>query len=198
MSDEQASPGRKRALWIVLALIVVVGAAVGVIVLASRNDSGVTNGQAQAISTTSSSSTPSSASTTPPGTDSATNSSAASTTQTAAATTASSATTVKVLTTKPPTPKPTLAVTSVKASANPYPCSTSPQLTISWSTTLADSVTVGITDPNPFEQNLPPTGSLDVPFTGCSNGQGKVTYYIVAKKAGSADVIRSITVNAGT
>jgi hypothetical protein len=195
MTDPQPSNnGSKRAVWVILALVVVVGAGAAAVVLANRNDSGVTNGQAESISTTSSA---------VDNTTADTNRSSTSASATTAATSAASiapATTVKVLTTKPPTPKPTvapsLAVTSVSANYKTYPCSTKPQMTISWATTLADSVTIGIDNPGAFEQNLPPSGSLDVPFSACPGG--KVTYYVIAKKSNGDQITRTIVVTAGT
>jgi hypothetical protein len=185
VSTNQNQRGSKHLLWVVLAIVVV---------LAGCSDSGVSNGQADAISTTSSASTP------PSSTASSASSTAAPTTAASTATTAATVTTVKVPTTKPPTPKPTtpptLAVTSVKASVTTYPCSTSPQLTISWTTTLADSVTIGIDNPGAFQQNLPASGSLDVPFAQCPSGS--VTYYIIAKKSNGDQITRTLTVNAGT
>jgi hypothetical protein len=205
VSNEQGSShGSKRMLWVVLALVIVVGAGAVAIVLANRGDSGVTNGHADAISITITTTTTTTA--VVDGTQRSTTSinatSTAATTSVptdAPATTNVPATTVKAPTTTPPKPAaaPTLAVTSVASNYPTYPCSASPQLTLQWSTTLADSVTIGIDNPGAFEQNLPASGSLDVPFTGCTNGNGKVTYYVIAKRSNGDQITRTIVVTAG-
>lgn len=66
------------------------------------------------------------------------------------------------------------------------------QLTLSWNTTNAQSVTVAIDDPNgAYQSGLPPNGSLLVPAP-CSSGDTQ-TYYVIAIGAGGTRATKSVT-----
>ena len=99
----------------------------------------------------------------------------------------------------PTTAAPVLAVTSLSANPKTAPCGDTPttEVTLTWKTTQAASVTIGIDNPGSFEQGLPPNGSFTLPYAGCSNGNNKVTYYVIAKGFNGVDAItKTIVVNA--
>ncbi len=106
-------------------------------------------------------------------------------------------------TTPPATPAPTtvpvLGVTSITSNPSTAPCGDNPtsEVTLTWKTTQAASVTIGIDSPGAYQEGLAPNGSLALPFTGCSNGNNKVTYYVIAKGQNGVDAItKSIVVSA--
>jgi hypothetical protein len=123
-------------------------------------------------------------------------------TTTAARTTSTSPTTPATTappTTVPPTsgrppattaPPPAVASISVPSSVDCLTAADPGSLTISWATSGATSVTVGIQSPDPFEAGLPPTGSLTVPFAGCGDGQDK-EYFVTALDAAGRRTVQS-------
>ena len=70
-----------------------------------------------------------------------------------------------------------------------------PTITISWTVTNADSVTIAIDSPDPFEPGLPLSGSMVRPWS-CDNSAH--TYYVQAVKNGQVVAQKSKTVNPST
>src|SRR5690606_8467742 len=87
-------------------------------------------------------------------------------------------TTTTAPTTTTTAPKPSITSFTVPSTVTAQQCeSGTATLTLSWVTTNTKSVTIGISNPQPYQQDLPPSGSTQVPFV-CSNGTN--TYYITA------------------
>ncbi len=201
---------KRRAAVLALALVALV--AVGTVAyLANRKDSSAST-TSPATSTTGALSTTTTGATTTTTTTvegTSTTAVAATTLPSVPATTAPAVAPPPVQTSKatapPTTPKPAttvavLGVTSISSNPATAPCGGTPttEVTLTWKTTQAASVTIGIDSPGAYQEGLPPNGSLTLPYTGCSNGNNKVTYYVIAKGFNGVDAItKTIVVSAG-
>lgn len=121
--------------------------------------------------------------------------SGASTTTTARVATSTTATTAATSTT---TAKagPTITTFSAPATVPAGPCKNqgNTEIVLTWATTGAASVTVGVDSPDPFQQNLPPTGDLAVPFACPGGAAVSHTYYLTAFSADGTRSTQSTTV----
>lgn len=175
---------RRRGLWLAVALVVLIGAGGVALVLANSNDNGVATIGGSTNESTGA-------------TDQSSSSVAESTASTDAVTTSTGPATTALATT-PPTAPPSLAVRSISSSPAKVTCGATPptEVKLTWKTALASSVSIGIDNPGVFEQDLPPSGSLTVPFQGCTNGNGQVTYYVIAHASNGDQSTTTIVVKA--
>jgi hypothetical protein len=57
-------------------------------------------------------------------------------------------------------------------------------------------VTIGIDNPGTYQDGLPPSGSLTLPFEACTNHVSQVTYYITALASNGDRSTRELVVKA--
>jgi len=169
--DERSNRG-----WIIAIVVLALLLVAAIIAFFVTRDSSTTTTPTTSSTSSTSTSTTSTSST-------STSTTSTSTTSTTRPSTTTTSTTAPTTTTTAPTttttaPKPSITTFTVPATVTQSQCASgTAQITISWATTNTSSVTIGIGNPQPYEQNLPATGSLQVPFV-CSNGTN--TYYITA------------------
>jgi hypothetical protein len=139
---------------------------------------------------------PSGKPTTAPSTSPSTN---APTTTKGSAPSTNAPTTVAPTTTASATTTPGPSVGALSATPTSPSCTPKPttQIKLTWSTTGAASVRIGIENPGTYQAGLPASGSLDVPFAGCSDKLPKKYYVFAVDKNGNDLTSKTITVTPG-
>jgi len=121
----------------------------------------------------------------------------ASTTSTSSTSTSTStSTTLPVTTTAPPPTTPASPqITQFTVGQSPVDCPGTTQVTLTWTTQNAESVTMSIDDPNGPFGNYGPADTEQFPFA-CGNNPGSVqhTYYLRANGAGGQNTQKQISV----
>ena len=164
--------------WIIAIVVLALLLVAAIIAFFLTRDSGTTSTTSTSTSSTTTSSTTTSTTSTSTSTTSTTRPST--TTTRPSTTTTAPTTTTTAPTTTTTTAKPSITSFTVPASVTQAQCDANagaPTITLSWVTANTKSVTIGIANPQPYQQDLPATGSIQAPFA-CSNGTN--TYYITA------------------
>lgn len=157
--------GDRRKLWLIAGGVLALGLIIGVIIALLASGGGDDGTPATSSSSSSSS------------TSSSTTSSSLATTTTAATT--------------PQGPQ----INQFTVSQNPVSCPAATQITLTWATQNAQSVTISIDNPNGPFGTYPPSGQQQVPFAcGAGPGPTQHTYYLAANGSNNQKTQKQIQV----